>query len=84
MQVEKVETNDAPKKLRKKTYRIDQGCQSQMNGGLNKTFTYKMMAILIKSSLKNCKMTAYSQVNQTIAPVPDYCLVHRTVELWEM
>ena len=59
---------------------VVQGCQSQMDGGPNKKFSHKPRAGQIEFSLKNCKMTAYGQVNKTIAPFPDYCLVrHRCI-----
>ena len=62
------------------SYSLDGGCQSQLDGGPNKKFGYRQRAGIIKWSLKNCKMTAYSQVNQTIAPVQDYCSVrHRCI-----
>ena len=52
---------------------LERECQSQKDGGPNKKFGYKPRVGLIKCSLKNCKMAAYSQVSQTIAPIPDYC-----------
>ena len=52
-----------------------------MDGGPNKQFSYKPRAGLIECSLKNCKMTLYPQVNQTIAPklVRHRCIVENVV-----
>ena len=51
-----------------------------MDGGPNEKVSFKPKTRLIEFSSKNCKMTAYSQVDQTIAPVPDYCSVrHRCI-----
>ena len=51
-----------------------------MDGGPNKKILLYASAEIVEFSLKNCKMTAYSQTNQAIAPDPDYCLVrHRCI-----
>ena len=51
-----------------------------MDGWPNEDFSYKPRASLIESSLKNCETTAFSQVNQTIAPVLDHwSLRHRCI-----
>ena len=47
--------------------------------GQIENFSYKPRAVLIECSWKNCETTAYSPVNQTIAPVPDYCSVNKAI-----
>ena len=43
---------------------LKQGCHSQIDGGPNTKFSYKLRAGLMECSLKNFKMMAYSVVNQ--------------------
>lgn len=59
---------------------LDHECESQMDGEPNRKLSKKAKVELIECSLKNCKMAAYSQVNQTMVPVPNYCSVrHRCI-----